>query len=144
LQHKISNYVTYYGIYKEIILETIALDSDSIDVSKVATVKRLKRRKIVIWITFILFGWSYGSLGKLGLQLVWYTLLLFTSYNLFITLETNSFDVYSGMAIMGSIVLFFWYVIRIFTLNSSIEKFNQNLADFYYLTPEERAEVGIA
>jgi len=124
-------------------LETVALDGDSIDLSKVATVKRLKRRKLVLWITFILFGWSYGSLGKLGLQLVWYMLLLFTSYNLYITLDTNFFDVYSGMAIMGSIVLILWYIIRFFTLNKSIKKFNQNLADYYYLTPEERAEVGI-
>lgn len=124
-------------------METVALNTEAIDPSKIEKVKRLKKEKSVLWITFLVFGWSYGSLGKIGWQIAWYALLFFTTYNLWITFKTNTFDVYSGMAIMGSLVFIGWLVIRLFTLNKSIDKFNANLADFYYLTPEERTEVGI-
>jgi len=126
-----------------LVLETIALNSESFDPTKVEKVKNLKKNKTGVWVTFIIFGWSYGSFGKIGWQIAWYTLLIFTVYNLWVTFNTNFFDVYSGMAIMGAIVFFLWYVVRLFTLNRSIDKFNQDLADLYYLTPEERAEVGI-
>lgn len=26
-----------------------------------------------VWLTFLLLGWSYGSLGKVGLQILFYT-----------------------------------------------------------------------
>ena len=53
------------------------------------------------------------------------------------------FDEYSAMAIMGVLIMIAWYVIRMFTLNRDIRKYNRNLADHFYLTSEERAEAGI-
>lgn len=124
-------------------MDTIVLNTETVDHSKVETVKRLKKDKRIIWLTFLLLGWSYGSLGKIGWQMTWYVLLGFTGYNLWTTFESSTFDVYSGMAIMGALVFVGWFIARLFTLNRCIIKFNRDLADFYYLTPEERAEVGI-
>lgn len=96
-----------------------------------------------MWFNFLLFGWSYGSLGKLGIQVVWYGIQLFTFYNIWLTLSTNIFDEYSAGAIMGALIMVSWYIIRMFTLNRDIRKFNENLSDYFYLTPEERIEAGL-
>ena len=121
----------------------MSLEQDAIDFSKIEIVKRKKRTKLVLWMSFLLFGWSYGSLNKFGLQAVWYAILIFSAYQLWLTYETNIFNEYSSMAIMGGVIMIFWFIIRIFTLNRDIRKFNNHLADFYYLTPEERIEAGI-
>lgn len=124
-------------------MEAVFHHSETIDYSKVELVKGLKKSKPLLWTSFILFGWSYGSLGKLGFQAVWYGILLFTFYNLWYTMENEIFDEYSAMAIMGAVVMLGWYIVRFFTLNRDIKKFNSNLADHFYLNPEERAEAGI-
>ena len=38
-----------------------------------------KAKPTLIWILFLLLGWSYGSLGKIGLQIVFY--LTVNSFN---------------------------------------------------------------
>lgn len=124
-------------------MDAIVHQTETIDHSKVEQVIKLKRSKFTIWFTFLLFGWSYGSLGKLGHQVVWYGISLFTMYNLWFTYESNVFDQYSAMALVGLFLIVVWFVIRIFTLNRDINKYNSNLADHFYLTPEERVEAGI-
>lgn len=124
-------------------MEAIAHQNETIDYSKVEVVKKLMRNKFKMWFNFLLFGWSYGSLGKLGIQVVWYGIQLFTFYNIWLTLSTNIFDEYSAGAIMGALIMVSWYIIRMFTLNRDIRKFNENLSDYFYLTPEERIEAGL-
>jgi len=135
--------VTIIKIYNGIVLDTVLQHEDAIDYSKVELVKSLKKKKFPVWIGFLLFGWSYGSLGKMGFQALWYIISLFTLYSIWITFETNTFDQYSAMAIMGVVVMVFWFIIRVFTLNRDIKKYNDNLAEHFYLTPKERAEAGI-
>lgn len=140
---KIPVFVIYIRLANEKAMDTVLNNTQSIDYSKVERVKRLKRNKHIIWISFLLFGWSYGSLGKLGHQAIWYGLSLFTIFNLIITWETSIFDEYSAMAIVGLFLLIVWFIIRLFTLNRDIKKYNLGLADHFYLTPEERVEAGI-
>jgi len=53
------------------------------------------------WILFLLFGWSYGSLGKMVKQIFYYLTL-------------------GGLGL--------WTLYRLFTLNSAIKKYNKQLA----------------
>lgn len=54
-----------------------------------------------IWVLFLLFGWSYGSMGKIGIQfLYWLTL--------------------GGFGI--------WAIIRLFTLSEKIKQHNKKIA----------------
>jgi len=124
-------------------MDTVLQHEDAIDYSKIELVRSLKKNKFPVWAGFILFGWSYGSLGKIGFQALWYIILLFTLYSIWITFEANTFDEYSAMAIMGVVIMVLWFIIRVFTLNRDIKKYNDNLAEHFYLTPEERAEAGI-
>lgn len=116
---------------------------DVIDPSKVEIVKRKKRSKSMMWLGFLLFGWSYGSLGKPIFQIAWYAGMLFSIYNLQVTYQSGIFDEYSSMAIVSSFIMTIWYIFRLFTLNKDIRRYNKDLADFFYLTAEERIEAGI-
>jgi len=121
----------------------ITIQTEGIDYSKIEQVKKLIKRKSIVWPAFLLFGWSYGSFGKIGLQTIYYILPLFTISNLWINHENHQFDIYTGMAIMGAFVWVIWFFVRMFTLNHDIRVYNQRIADFYYLTPEEKQEVGL-
>jgi hypothetical protein len=121
----------------------LTIEQDSLDYSKIEIVKQKKRTKLLIWMSFLFFGWSYGSLGKPVLQAMWYAITFFSAYQLWLTYDTSEFTEYSSMALVGSVIMIFWFIIRLFTLNRDIRKFNHNLAEFYYLTPQERIEAGI-
>lgn len=121
----------------------LTIEQDSLDYSKIDIVKRKKRTKLLMWISFLFFGWSYGSLGKLGLQAIWYGIFFFSASQLWLTHETSEFTEYSSMAVVGGFIMIFWFIIRLFTINRDIRQYNNNLADFYYLTPQERIEAGI-
>jgi len=56
--------------------------------------------KSTVWVLFFFLGWSYGSFGKIGKQLAFY-------------------------ATFGGFGL--WTIYVLFTLNSKIEKFNNNV-----------------
>ena len=121
----------------------MTFQQDTIDISKVELVRSKKRKKVLVWMGFLLFGWSYGSVGRFGLQAVWYAISFFSAYNLWVTYETNTFDEYSSMGIVGGALMICWFILRLFTINRDIRKYNSHLADFFYLTPDERAEAGI-
>ena len=54
-----------------------------------------------VWITFLFLGWSYGSLGQMGKQILFYLTL-------------------------GGVGL--WTLYTLFTLNSKIDKYNKQIA----------------
>ena len=54
-----------------------------------------------IWLLFLLVGWSYGSMGKMGKQIFYYLTL-------------------GGCGL--------WTLYRLFTLNKAIKTFNRKLA----------------
>ena len=68
-----------------------------------------------IWILFLFFGWSYGSMGQMGKQIFFY--LTFGGFGL-------------------------WTLIRLFTLNSSIKNHNRSIALRCGLTPAQLMGVG--
>ena len=56
--------------------------------------------KGTMWLLFLFLGWSYGSMGKVGIQVLYY----FT---------------------LGGLGL--WALIRLFTLNSAIKDYNNKI-----------------
>ena len=54
-----------------------------------------------IWLLFLLLGWSYGSMGQMGKQILYYLTL-------------------GGLG--------FWALYRIFTLNGKVRKYNREVA----------------
>ena len=70
----------------------------------------------IIWLLYIFLGWSYGSLDKIGLQILFYL-------------------TFGGLGI--------WALIRLFTLNGAIKEYNRNIAMRYGLTPEQMLQLGI-
>ncbi len=121
----------------------ITIQQDATDQTKVELAKSHKKNKLVLYVVFILFGWSYGSFGKIGIQAVYYIIPLFAISNIWITQKTNEFDVYSGMAIVSLFLWSLWFLVRLFTLNSDINEYNREIANYFYLTPEEKKEAGI-
>ncbi len=121
----------------------ITFQQNTLDPTKVELVKRQKKSKLLLYIAFVFFGWSYGSFGKIGVQTVYYVLPLFAISNIWITQQTHEFDIYSGMAIVGIFVWIVWFLIRLYTLNQDINEFNRGLADYYNLNEEEKREAGI-
>tara|TARA_R110001632_G_scaffold123505_3_gene236254 strand:- start:1171 stop:1398 length:228 start_codon:yes stop_codon:yes gene_type:complete len=53
-----------------------------------------------VWLTFLLLGWSYGSLGQIGKQIAFYV-------------------TFGGFGL--------WTLYVLFTLSSKIKKYNNNL-----------------
>ncbi len=60
-----------------------------------------KANPTTVWLLYLFLGWSYGSLGEIGLQLLYYFTL-------------------GGCGI--------WTIIRLFTLQGAIERYNSELA----------------
>jgi hypothetical protein len=75
-----------------------------------------KAEKTTIWLLFLFFGWSYGSLGKGWLQFLFYITL-------------------GGFGI--------WTLIRLFTLNKAIKKYNYKIANEVGLNKEEIISLGL-
>jgi len=75
-----------------------------------------KQDKSTIWLLFLFLGWSYGSLGKIGIQILYYLTC-------------------GGLGV--------WTLIRLFTLNDAIDGYNFNIAVKLGFTEKEIADLGI-
>ena len=71
------------------------------DTNKLIAYENRKVNKTTIWILFLFLGWSYGSLNKIGLQILFY-------------LTAGGFGI--------------WMFIRLFTLNNAIKSYNRKIA----------------
>ena len=60
-----------------------------------------KANPTLIWLLFLFLGWSYGSLGKIGIQILYY-------------ITIGGFGV--------------WTLIRLFTLQGAIRNYNKKIA----------------
>jgi hypothetical protein len=69
-----------------------------------------------VWIFFLFFGWSYGSLGKMGLQVAFYL-------------------TFGGLGV--------WTLVRLFTLSNAIKEYNRNVSGRLMLTEQEKIQVGL-
>ena len=57
-----------------------------------------KLNSTVIWLLYLFLGWSYGSMGKIGKQILFYV-------------------TFGGLGV--------WALIRLFTLNGAIKEYNR-------------------
>ena len=69
-----------------------------------------------IWILFLFFGWSYGSLGQMGKQILFYLTL-------------------GGLGI--------WTLFRLFTLGKAIKNYNYKIAVDCGLNSDEIRMLGV-
>ena len=75
-----------------------------------------KANPTLIWLLFLFLGWSYGSLGKMGIQILYYITL-------------------GGAGI--------WTLIRLFTLNGAIRDYNKKIAMELGFDNSELVQLGL-
>jgi hypothetical protein len=69
-----------------------------------------------MWLLFLILGWSYGSMGKMGKQILYY------------------------ITFFG---LLLWFFYRLFTLNGAIKKYNKQIAYECGFTNDEVIQLGL-
>jgi len=72
--------------------------------------------KGTIWILFLFLGWSYGSMGKIGTQILFYI-------------------TFGGIGL--------WTLVRLFTLNGAIKEYNKKVCIKYGLTADDMLLLGV-
>lgn len=75
-----------------------------------------KAKPSTIWLLFLLLGWSYGALDKIGLQILYYVTL-------------------AGGGL--------WALIRLFTLSGAIKEYNRKIAAQVGLDNQEMSTLGL-
>ena len=80
------------------------------DNDKLLAFNSRKANSTNIWLLFLFLGWSYGSLGKIGLQILYYFTL-------------------GGFGV--------WVLIRLFTLNGAIKKYNRTISNELKMDAED-------
>jgi hypothetical protein len=86
------------------------------DTNKLLAYESRKANTGTIWILFLFLGWSYGSLDKIGLQILFYI-------------------TFGGIGI--------WAFIRLFTLSGSIKDYNRKIAGQAGLDNQEMATLNL-
>ncbi len=90
-------------------------DADT-GVNKMLLYESRKAKPTLIWILFIFLGWSYGSLDKTGMQVLYYVTV-------------------GGLGI--------WAIARFFTLNGDIKTYNRKIAGLVGLNNQEMATLDL-
>ena len=75
-----------------------------------------KLNSTVIWLLFLFLGWSYGSMDKVGMQILFY-------------LTAGGFG--------------FWALVRLFTLNGAIKEYNRKKAILANLSSKQMLAMGL-
>lgn len=86
------------------------------DTNKLLAYESRKANTVTIWILYLFLGWSYGSLDKIGLQILFYITL-------------------GGIGI--------WAFVRLFTLNGAIKSYNRQIAGQVGLDNQEMATLNL-
>ena len=86
------------------------------DTNKLLAYESRKANPTTVWLLFLFLGWSYGSLDKFGLQILFYITL-------------------GGLG--------FWALIRLFTLNGAIKTYNRRMAGQVGLDNQEMATLNL-
>ena len=86
------------------------------ETNKVLIYNSRRANPTTVWILFVFLGWSYGSLGQIGKQMLFYLTL-------------------GGLGV--------WTIIRLFTLNKSIKEYNKKISLEIGLTEEEIKVLGV-
>ncbi|MEI6865769.1 hypothetical protein [Flavicella sp.] len=75
-----------------------------------------KLNTTVIWLLFLFFGWSYGSMDKVGTQILFYI-------------------TFGGAGI--------WAIVRLFTLNGAIKDYNRKKGILANLSNKQMIALGL-
>ena len=86
------------------------------DAIKLIAYESRKANPSTVWILFLFLGWSYGSLDKIGIQILYYITL-------------------GGLG--------FWALIRLFTLSGAIKTYNRKIAAQVGLDNQEMAVLNL-
>jgi len=86
------------------------------DTNKLLAYESRKANTGTIWLIFLFLGWSYGSLDKIGLQILYYI-------------------TFGGIGI--------WAFIRLFTLSGAIKDYNRRIAGQVGLDTQEMATLNL-
>ena len=86
------------------------------DTSKMLAYKNDAANKTTTWLLFLFLGWSYGSMGKIGLQILYYI-------------------TFGGLGL--------WTLFRLFTLNGAIKEYNRGVAARVGMDNQEMAALGL-
>lgn len=86
------------------------------DANKIMIFQDRKAKPSTIWLLYIFLGWSYGSLDKIGIQILFYITL-------------------GGLGI--------WALIRLFTLSGAIKDYNRKIAAEVGLNDQEKLSMGV-
>ena len=86
------------------------------NVNKQAIYTNESVKKSTIWLLFLFFGWSYGSMNQMGKQIAYYL-------------------TFGGLGI--------WALVRFFTLSSSIKEHNLKVADKLGFSNDEKVMLGV-
>ena len=86
------------------------------DTNKLLLYESRKANTGTIWLLFLFLGWSYGSLDKIGLQILYYIK-------------------FGGIGI--------WAFIRLFTLSGAIKDYNRRIAGQVGLDTQEMATLNL-
>lgn len=86
------------------------------DTSKMLAYQNAAANKATTWLLFLFLGWSYGSMEKIGLQILYY--ITFGGFGL-------------------------WALIRLFTLNGAIKEYNRGIAARVGMDNQEMAALGL-
>ena len=86
------------------------------DATKLMAYESRKANSSTVWILFLFLGWSYGSLDKIGIQILYYITL-------------------GGLG--------FWALIRLFTLSGAIKTYNRKIAAQVGLDSQEMAVLNL-
>jgi hypothetical protein len=86
------------------------------DTNKLLAYESRKANTTTVWLLFLFLGWSYGSLDKIGLQILYY--ITFGGFGL-------------------------WALIRLFTLSGAIKTYNRRIAGQVGLDNQEMATLNL-
>ena len=86
------------------------------DTNKLLVYNQRYLKKSTAWILFLLLGWSYGSMDKIGMQILFYL-------------------TFGGFGI--------WTLYRLFTLNGAIKEYNKKIAAEVGMDNQEMASMGL-
>jgi len=86
------------------------------DTNKMLAYQNSALNTTTIWLLFLFLGWSYGSMGKIGLQILYYV-------------TAGGFGV--------------WALVRLFTLNGAIKEYNKGIAARVGMDNQEMAALGL-
>lgn len=88
-----------------------------IDSNKLMIYNSRKLDSTTMWLLFLFLGWSYGSMGQMGLQIIYYLTA-------------------GGCGV--------WTLVRLFTLNKAIKEYNKQVAMEVGLSADEIMRLGLS